>query len=166
MSRNEKPDNIVDAFMYIAKRCLTAAERDELAELLRDPRIVRQSPQQQQPQQQAQFQQGGFRGRGRGQQDHQRVERGGAGVASPVQQGGRRRGGNGPVDVPRPASAPAGRGQGGRPQQQQQQPPQQQQQQSKPQQQRNQRRPQAESPVVDSSTSPTGPRRGRGRGRN
>ncbi len=48
MSRNPKPDNIVDAFLYIAKRCLTPGEQNDLSEKLRDPRIQ----QQQQPQHQ------------------------------------------------------------------------------------------------------------------
>jgi hypothetical protein len=168
MSRNDKPDNIIEAFFYIAKRCLTINECDELAQKLSDPRLVRNQP--------ATFASPVPRGRGRGRgnadfEASPRAPRGGfqnrggfhnqgSPQGSPQGQpaGGRNRGagGRGRNDD-RPVSAPVVA------QQQQQQ---QQQGNNGGNKRRNQRRPQDDQPVSPIPAPASAGGRGRGRGGN
>lgn len=107
MSRNAKPDNIVEAFLYIAKRCLTPNEQNDLSEKLRDPRIVGQAPpQQQQYQQQYQAPVPANRGRGTFNVSYHetqpvRQNRSDPALPQPASQQGRGRGGynNAPFSV-------------------------------------------------------------------
>eukprot|EP00672_Neobodo_designis_P010400 CAMPEP_0174862738 /NCGR_PEP_ID=MMETSP1114-20130205/54765_1 /TAXON_ID=312471 /ORGANISM="Neobodo designis, Strain CCAP 1951/1" /LENGTH=122 /DNA_ID=CAMNT_0016097793 /DNA_START=53 /DNA_END=417 /DNA_ORIENTATION=+ len=115
MSRNAKPDNIIDAFMYIAKRCLTPTEQNQLAAALTDPRFTNPVPVSPIPPPAGRGRGGnvgGGAGRGgeqplrvrgdqRQQQPQQRQQQ-----QAPVQQaGGRKRGGGGGANIVPPAPA-------------------------------------------------------------